>query len=486
MKSKIRKNWQPNALMLLILVMMSQTFVASAMAWQSDDNFAFLELFTSEGCSSCPPADRNLERIAAAAKTKSQNVYTLSWHVDYWNRLGWKDPYSSEQFTQRQNEYANQFNSTRIYTPQIVVNGQVEFVGSNKKTADQAVKLALELESKSKIKLKAVRSGKSVKIDWQAEGLATGDKVNVVLVQDQGAQKVTRGENANRNLTHINIVRRFKTIKNPSKSGTTSLDVPTGFENDKFHVIGFVQSASSVRAVAKASIATSKGKVSKATTKAGTLNRLQLEVAMLDRRQPDSHRYVKFEGKDFVDAQGFLNLLRGDGTNLRETVAELDRTWDVSYVPMILEVIRFLPPKSRLPFFSLMQKKTDQKQLGIDFDSWMQWNWKQKYDQHPEYAEFKSKLYSNVDPRFAEYFAETEGSRIRLDEIRWGGVRRDGIPPLKNPKMLKAAQASYLSDSDVVFGIELNGDARCYPKRILAWHEMFKDTIGGESVCGVY
>ena len=116
----------------------------------------------------------------------------------------------------------------------------------------------------------------------------------------------------------------------------------------------------------------------------------------------------------------------------------------------------------------------------------MQWNWKQKYDQHPEYAKFKSELYRKIDPRFAEYFATTENSQIRLDEIRWGGVVRDGIPPLKNPKMVAANQATYLADSDVVFGIELNGDARAYPKRILAWHEMFKDTIGGESVAGVY
>jgi hypothetical protein len=91
-----------------------------------------------------------------------------------------------------------------------------------------------------------------------------------------------------------------------------------------------------------------------------------------------------------------------------------------------------------------------------------------------------------MDSRFSEYFIDAEKRNIRLDQIQWGGVRRDGIPPLKNPKMLAAADADYLSDSDVVFGIDLNGDARCYPNRILAWHEMFKDTIGGESVCGVY
>lgn len=75
---------------------------------------------------------------------------------------------------------------------------------------------------------------------------------------------------------------------------------------------------------------------------------------------------------------------------------------------------------------------------------------------------------------------------IRLDEIRWGGVARDGIPPLKNPKMLEAPEATYLADGDVVFGIEINGDARAYPKRIMAWHEMVKDIVGGESVNGVY
>ena len=112
--------------------------------------------------------------------------------------------------------------------------------------------------------------------------------------------------------------------------------------------------------------------------------------------------------------------------------------------------------------------------------------WKQEIKPHPGYANFKSLLYGNIDRRFSEYFEITKDSRIRLDEIRWGGVKRDGIPPLKDPKMLTANNAGYLADTDVVFGIELNGDARAYPKRILAWHEMFKDTIGGESVCGVY
>ena len=163
----------------------------------------------------------------------------------------------------------------------------------------------------------------------------------------------------------------------------------------------------------------------------------------------------------------------------------LDANWNLAYAPMLLESLRFLRPQSRDKVIAFLEKNTKQ-QFGSDLDKWRQWIWKQKFSPHPDLAKLKSKLYSKIDPRFAEYFTDTEGSKIRLDEIRWGGVRRDGIPPLDKPKMISASKATYLNDADVVFGVEINGDARCYPKRILAWHEMFKDTVGGESICGVY
>ncbi len=91
-----------------------------------------------------------------------------------------------------------------------------------------------------------------------------------------------------------------------------------------------------------------------------------------------------------------------------------------------------------------------------------------------------------IDPRFRAYFDNNPKTSIRLDEIRWGGVRRDGIPPLKNPKMISAVEATYLGDQDIIFGVALDGDVRAYPKRILAWHEMFKDRIAGREINGVY
>ena len=216
----------------------------------------------------------------------------------------------------------------------------------------------------------------------------------------------------------------------------------------------------------------------------GTFDRSHSELAS-EPLQPVAMSAASPQEKQLLGADNFLQILRGDRRQLAKNLELADRNWDISYVPMLLEVAYFLPPRERLQVIGLLSAKTGNK-FGSDFDKWMQWNWQQKYPQHPEYAKFKSNLYGKIDSRFTEYFADTDGATIRLDEIRWGGVVRDGIPPLKNPKMLSAADATYLADSDVVFGIELNGDARAYPKRILAWHEMFKDTIGGESVCGVY
>jgi len=189
---------------------------------------------------------------------------------------------------------------------------------------------------------------------------------------------------------------------------------------------------------------------------------------------------------DSTGAIDYLSLLSRSPEVVDRSLAAIDKDWHSGSPIMLVEVSRFVPSRATLAkTFAILESKTGQK-FGPDLDAWHQWIWSQKAEPHPGYAAFKSRLYSRIDPRFAEYFVDADNLNIRLDQIQWGGVRRDGIPPLKDPKMLAAADADYLSDSDVVFGIDLGGDPRCYPNRILAWHEMFKDTIGGESVCGVY
>lgn len=156
---------------------------------------------------------------------------------------------------------------------------------------------------------------------------------------------------------------------------------------------------------------------------------------------------------------------------------------------MLLELIVFLgsddPAKARLLRF--IELRSGQF-LGLRLPEWHRWLWALPYDPHPNYASFKGSLYANIDPRMQAFFPldqQTE-SRIRLDQVEWGGVRVNGIPPLVNPASLPAADAAYLKDSHIVFGLALGGQARAYPKRILAWHEMARDTLNGQNICLVY
>jgi Protein of unknown function (DUF3179) len=141
------------------------------------------------------------------------------------------------------------------------------------------------------------------------------------------------------------------------------------------------------------------------------------------------------------------------------------------------------PVRARL--FRFLERSTRQR-FGHDFVRWHQWIWAQPYDPHPDLADFKGRLYASIDPRMADFFRPGARASIRLDEIEWGGVVVNGIPPLVYPKTVPAAQAQYLRDNHVIFGIAVNGRARAYPKRILAWHELARDRVGGVELTVVY
>jgi len=189
-----------------------------------------------------------------------------------------------------------------------------------------------------------------------------------------------------------------------------------------------------------------------------------------------------------VETADFFNLLFArDVAEADVALANIKAGWQPTYIPMSLEVINFLPlDYSADGLLEILKTKTGQD-FGFDVNDWFFWWWSQEKSVAPGYDNFKSALYSQIDPRFAIYFRDRfESAQINLDEIRWGGVLQDGIPPLRDPEMISANQATYLEEDHVVFGIEINDDARAYPKRILAWHEMFVDTVGGVPVAGVY
>lgn len=187
-----------------------------------------------------------------------------------------------------------------------------------------------------------------------------------------------------------------------------------------------------------------------------------------------------------VGYETFFDLHVTDQDEVRKVVKKIKSNWHPGNVVMLVEMFQLVKyHKTKKQVGDLLNEMTGEE-FGIDGKAWLNWVWNRDFTPHPEYAEFKSKLYAHVDERFVEYYHETGDAKIRLDEIRWGGVKQDQIPPLSNPPSISASEADYLGDSNVVFGVSINGEHRCYPKRILAWHEMFKDIIGGVSVCGVY
>jgi len=172
---------------------------------RSYQSFAILELFTSEGCSSCPPADRLLPHLASEA-----NVIPLSFHVDYWDRYGWKDPFSNSSFTDRQRGYAKQFKLESIYTPQLVINGEYELVGSNKSLAEADIGKSLKESVPLQLTVdNAKKENDNLSVSCHLKGDFQNCDLVVAVVQKHAEVNVKAGENNGTKLSHTNVVRSF-------------------------------------------------------------------------------------------------------------------------------------------------------------------------------------------------------------------------------------------------------------------------------------
>lgn len=193
--------------------------------------------------------------------------------------------------------------------------------------------------------------------------------------------------------------------------------------------------------------------------------------------------YEKPSNGEWLDLKIFKDLY---GPNFSSAIVKIEDHWKPGYLTLIFEVMRNLRDQNKIDQIIALGEKKANLESPRDFFNWMGYLAKTEVELPPFYSDFKAFNWAKQDESFARYFENNPKATIRLDEVVFGGVKRDGIPPLKNPKMISADDALYLDDSNYTFGITINGDSRAYPKRILAWHEMFKDTIGGISVCGVY
>ena len=215
-----------------------------------------LELFTSEACSSCPPADRLLQSLDATQPFKGADLIVLSEHVDYWNDSGWIDPYSSKLFTARQQTYAEHFRLDGAYTPQVVVDGQRETVGGNLDGIRTAVAAAVRNPKIALTISNPVQDGNRLKFHLTSADLPRTEgpvTVYVALAENTVQSKVARGENGGRSLTHVAVVRAFVpagTLKGGSLfSRDIALPLPPHGLPSGFRVIAFLQEEKSQKIV---------------------------------------------------------------------------------------------------------------------------------------------------------------------------------------------------------------------------------------------
>jgi len=202
-----------------------------------------VELFTSQGCSSCPPADALIHDIANDPALRGR-VIPLAFHVDYWDSLGWRDPFSSAEWTQRQARYARTMHLSSAYTPQAVVNGTREFVGSNRSALNAALEKASN-EKVGEITLTARREGNSLIADIHTS-VAANDDLMLAIVEDGVTTKIEHGENAGRTITNDAIVRKLVRVK----PGQTTVTVPLDMTWHNVSAVAFVQDRASLAIVA--------------------------------------------------------------------------------------------------------------------------------------------------------------------------------------------------------------------------------------------
>ncbi len=206
-----------------------------------------VELFTSQGCSSCPAANKTLTEILKKAESGRQPVFGLSFHVDYWNYIGWKDPYSQKAFTERQKDYSAKLGLDGIYTPQMIVNGQHEFVGSNKYQIENSIQEGLKKTERYKIEI-SLRSVSTeiLNVSYQLDKDPGNETLSVALVQKSLENAVTKGENKGKKLHHDNVVLFFRAIPLERKSevdirmpesGAQHLSVILYVQDTQYHVI---------------------------------------------------------------------------------------------------------------------------------------------------------------------------------------------------------------------------------------------------------
>ena len=216
---------------------------ASSMAQSA----VLVELFTSEGCSSCPPADALLRQVNGTQTSGGQWIVGISEHVTYWNSLGWSDPFSSSLYTERQNAYSQRFHLEGVYTPQMVINGAEQIVGSDRAALARAVKTEEEQRPQMSLRIlsmSVVQNTLTVSFSASGDVPAQGADLIAVLADDSDRSSVQRGENSGRTLAHVAVARSISRVGRVQAAGekTVQIQIPSSIQAAQgHHLILFAQ-----------------------------------------------------------------------------------------------------------------------------------------------------------------------------------------------------------------------------------------------------
>jgi len=231
-----------NMPLFLLIFLTLFLFSSNLLASQSPEGpFVVVELFSSEGCSSCPSAELLVSKLTAWARQNNEPVYPMIFHVDYWNNLGWRDVFSNQAFTQRQKRYSLIFKDQGVYTPQMVINGSDAFVGSNQQKLQRDLNRELSLSSNVVLHLSLKKQNGEITVKYDSQGFTDGDVINIALVERGLSTDVTAGENAGRMLHHDNVVREFVSGIITEAPGQITIPLSKVSDATQASVIAFLQ-----------------------------------------------------------------------------------------------------------------------------------------------------------------------------------------------------------------------------------------------------
>jgi hypothetical protein len=232
----------------ILAIVAALPFAVFAQQSSASNPAVVAELFTSEGCSSCPPADALLAELDRRKTLAGVPVIALSEHVDYWNHDGWHDPFSSELWTERQNGYNARFRLDSVYTPQMVIDGTQQVNGSNGGQVAHAIETAAAQPGKLQIEITDAAWNNDVlratiSVSDQSPQTAKGTTLYAVLADDEDTSSVSRGENSGHTLKHVSVVRVMQKVSSlhGPYSGPVEIKLPHGVTRSKMRLIVFAQ-----------------------------------------------------------------------------------------------------------------------------------------------------------------------------------------------------------------------------------------------------